>query len=1063
MAEQAPQKYRWGGKKQPADPETTVPESGGDAGPDASASGETLGVEQAGHYQLKRELARGGQAIVYVAHDTQMGRDVAFKQLLPGGPRDAEERFLQESRVAGQLEHPGVVPVYELGRRADGQLFCAMRLVRGRTLGDALKVEKGRARLKLLSNFVSLCQTIAYAHERGVVHRDIKPDNVMLGSFGETVLLDWGVAKIRGREDETGDMLRAPKIDQRFDGTQEGDVVGTPAYMSPEQALGVVKDINEQSDVYSLGAVLFEILTGRPPFTDKNAVQLLLKIAKDKPPAVLDLMPETPRELAFICERAIEKSKKRRYQTARELAGDIEAFRAGGRVQGVEYSSAQLARRWVLRNLPVAIAILVGLLLLIGAGARIWAENRVARRYLAQALLEKSESDAREQRWSRAAAYAAAARVQDDTAEARWRAAQRGSVEIDPAWRVELPGGVDALAVSRAGKIIAVGFADHTIHLFDDTAKPLRTLEGHEAKLTALAFSPDSQVLISASEDKSVIAWSVEAGERVGKLDADVRVRDAAFSPDGALLALAAQEGNIRLFASDGWEPAGQLDGHDGAVTSVDFSPEGAQLVSSGEDGTLRLWGPLGAGPRAKVPVRMIRGEGHQPATRVSFVGPSTVVSASQDGTVRFFGLDGAQLQRINTSHGAVTTLAVPQKGAIAALGQDSAVFLVDPFTRAPVARLEGEDSPGAIAISADGATLISANRDGRLRLWKVTAAQREVRLQGAADFPGGTALAFSPIGQRVAVGDQSGHIALWDLPKARVAGGMDLLQGPVSSLAFSKDGKYLAASGHEDKGFLFELSSADRVALEGHSDLVNAVAFAPDGTLVATGSTDGSVRLWAVPGGAFKKMLSANGMGAILTVTFSADGALVAAGGEDKMIRVWDVKTGHVTAKMEGSPDAVLAVAFSPHASILASGGRDATIRTWRVSNGKLRSLWPGHGARVWSLSFAPDGETLASASLDATIRFWDVATGREVTRMERTPEAKAIAFSPDGQLLVSTGQKPALQLVELGDKAMLLQPQPELKKQLERNKLRLDGIRLTDDFDALAPVEVKPAKRRR
>ncbi|MGZ6143065.1 MAG: WD40 repeat domain-containing serine/threonine protein kinase, partial [Myxococcales bacterium] len=796
MAEQVP-KARWGPKPKPVDPEITVPDDKA-SGPEASAQGEGLAAEQPGHYELKRELGRGSQAVVFVAHDRQMGRDVAFKQLLPGGPRDSEERFLREARVAGQLEHPGVVPVHELGRRADNSLYCAMRLVRGRSLAEAFKENKGRTRLQLLSNFVQLCQTIAYAHERGVIHRDIKPETVMLGAFGETVLLDWGVAKLRGNPDDIKDALRAPEVSERFDATQEGDVIGTPAYMSPEQALGNVKEIDEQSDVWSLGAVLYELLCGRPPFTEKNAVQLLIKIAKDKFPPVLTVAPETPRELALICERALEKNKKRRYASALELARDIEAFRAGGRVSGIEYSSVQLLRKWVQRNLALAIACGVAFLLLLGAGARIWAENREARRYLAQALLEKSEQEAHEQRWARAAAYAASARVQDDTAEARWRAAQHGSVQIDPLWRLELPWGIDAIAVSRSGALVAAALADHSIKLFDAKARVTQTLEG-EAKVIAIAFSPDGQALVSASDDKQLLAWNVASGERV-RLDSDARVRDVQFSPDGTLMATATAEGFIRLWSTEAWQPGPRLDGHDGPVTSVDFSPDSTALASSGEDGTLRLWSPVN-GERTRPSMAVIRGEGHQPANRVAFVSASEVVSASNDGTVRFFSLEGKQLSRINTSHGAIVSLAAPgSKGPVAALGQDATVLLVDPTSRATAARLEGDDAVSSVAISGDGTVLASANRDGRLRLWHVQSGSRDVRLQGAADFPGGTALAVARTGQRVAVGDASGHIAIWDLAKARVADGMDLLQGPVTGLAFSRDGRYLVASGHEDK-----------------------------------------------------------------------------------------------------------------------------------------------------------------------------------------------------------------------------------------------------------------------
>ena len=1038
--------------------EQTVPEDGAPAStvePEAGA----VATEAAGHYLVKREFGRGSQAVVYLALDQQLGREIALKQLLPGGPRDAEQRFLREARVAGQLEHPGIVPVYEVGRRANGALYYAQRLVRGKTLAAALKEATSlRARLQLITQFVQVCQTIAFAHQRGVVHRDIKPENVMIGEFGETVVLDWGLAKIRGKADVTGDKLRAPGAEERFDGTQEGDVLGTPAYMSPEQALGNLEQVDEQSDVWSLGAVLYEILTGRPPFTEKNAVQLLIRIAKDKVPEVRSAQPDVPRELALICERAVERIKARRYRSARALATDLEAFRAGTRVSGVQYSSAELLRRFILRHLPVAIACLVALLLLGAAVTRIWLENQAVRAYLADALLEKSDAAARTQQWARAATYAAAARVQDDTAEARFRTAQRGPLELEPLLRVQLPGAVEQLALSPDGRICAVALSDHAVHLLDTAnAHELRALEAYDAPVSTIAFSPDGQMVVTASEDRALTAWSTQAGEKLARLESDVRVRDAAFSPDGSMLATAAVEGNIRLWATDDWNQVARLDGHDGAVTSVAFSPDSESLLSSGDDGTLRIWGPLRAKPR----FRLLRGEGHQPIYRATFAG-GAVVSASADGTVRFFSLDGQQLQRINTTHGAIVTLAAGDKGPIAALGQDNVVFLVDPATRLQVARLEADDVSSSIAISADGTLIASANRDGRLRLYRVSPGPRELRLLPPAEFSGGTAIAFSPAPRQVAVGDSAGHIALWDLVRQKPVQDMDLLQGPVSALAYSPDGRWLAVAGHEEKGFLFDLKTGDRVNLEGHTDIVRSIAFAPDGLAVATGSADGSVRLFSAPAGTPGRVLTSNGMGAVNSVVFSSDGKQIAAAGDDKIIRVWEA-TGKLVRKLEGSPEAVLTLAFSPHGSLLASSGKDQAVRTWRLSNGKLRSTWTGHGGRITSIAFSPDGETLASASIDGTVRLWDARTGRQMAVLERTPEARALAFSRDGKLLASTGAKPALQVVELPDKAQLAAPAMDLAQKLERYKLRLDGITLLDDIDALTPVEPRAAKKRR
>jgi WD40 repeat protein len=354
---------------------------------------------------------------------------------------------------------------------------------------------------------------------------------------------------------------------------------------------------------------------------------------------------------------------------------------------------------------------------------------------------------------------------------------------------------------------------------------------------------------------------------------------------------------------------------------------------------------------------------------------------------------------------------------------------------------------------SADGAALVTASRDGRLRGWRIMPGAREVRLRGPADFPGGTALAVAP--KRVAVGDQGGRISLWNAVSGQLDSAMDLSQGPVSSLAFTRDGKYLAAAGHEDKAFLFEVSHGNRVVLEGHTDIVDAVAFSPDGATLATGSVDGSVHLWTVPGGAQKRTLTVSGMGPVLTVAFSPDGALLAAAGEDKIIRIWELSSGfRLVHRLEGSPSQVLSLAFSPNSQLLASAGRDEAVRTWRVSTGKLRSVWLGHGAHVWSVAFAPDGETLASASLDGTIRLWDVRSGRQVSLLDRQPEARAIAFTPEGAFLVSTGPKPAVELSELGDKTQLAKPREELEKQLSHSKLKLDGIRLVDDWDALTPA---------
>ncbi|MFO0745822.1 MAG: protein kinase [Myxococcota bacterium] len=318
------------------------------------------------------ELGRGGIGRVCIAHDAHIGREVAVKELLPRGdalgtptsptrpqtnPRHslAAARFLREARLTGQLEHPNIVPVYELGRRPDGTLYYTMKVVRGRTMADAVGEAKSLGdRLKLLKHYADLCDAIAYAHSRGVIHRDIKPDNVMVGEFGETVVLDWGLAKSKDGKDIHGtDMAVALESLHSGDDlaqTSDGTLLGTPLFMSPEQAQGLLDEVDERSDVWALGVVLYELLTGTTPFTGRSAVELLVAICKQPLPPVREREPSAPPELAAIAERALRKDKTQRYPDARALAEEVRAYLTGGRVRAYEYGIWQLVKRWAARH-----------------------------------------------------------------------------------------------------------------------------------------------------------------------------------------------------------------------------------------------------------------------------------------------------------------------------------------------------------------------------------------------------------------------------------------------------------------------------------------------------------------------------------------------------------------------------------------------------------------------------------------------------------------------------------------------------------------------------------------
>ncbi|MBX3247493.1 MAG: protein kinase [Myxococcales bacterium] len=374
--------------------------------------------EDPGRYELDEELGRGGMGRVVLARDRHLGRDVAMKELLvqalqPDAAMSvgAVTRFLREARITGQLEHPSIVPVHELGQREDGTIYYTMQRIRGRSLARALREAATLAeRLKLLGHFRDVCEAVAYAHSRGVVHRDLKPENVMVGEFGETLVVDWGLAKVKGESDPgASDIARRVDVLRGADAshTVDGHAIGTPAYMSPEQARGDLDAIDERSDVWGLGAMLFEILTGRPPYVGKSALEVLDKVVSEPAPRVRTIEERAPPELAAIADRALIHEPSSRYVGAKPIADEIAAFQDGGQVKAYQYGARERFVRFVRRHRAASTAVA---LVVVAVAVSTGLVGRAYRQSLG-ALRAAQESRAEAH-----AARAAATRRADDTA-----------------------------------------------------------------------------------------------------------------------------------------------------------------------------------------------------------------------------------------------------------------------------------------------------------------------------------------------------------------------------------------------------------------------------------------------------------------------------------------------------------------------------------------------------------------------------------------------------------------------------------------------------------------------
>jgi len=921
--------------------------------------------ERIGRYKLLEKIGEGGCGTVYMAEQEEpVRRRVALKVIKLGmDTRTVVARFEAERQALALMNHPNIAHVFDGGATRTGRPYFVMELVRGMPITTFCEQENITT-VQRLNLFVLVCQAVQHAHQKGIIHRDLKPSNILVTvNDGVPVpkVIDFGIAKATGQ-----------RLTDKTLFTQFHLFIGTPAYISPEQAEMSSVDVDTRSDIYSLGVLLYELMTGRTPFDGeellRSGLEEMRRTIRDKEP----LKPSTRMtreraqrpvtrvgaesvhlvrgDLDSIIMKCLEKDRARRYETANGLAADVQRHLRHEPIQARPVNALGKLQRWRRRHPSMAAlsACVLLFLVLLAIGSTVSAWRIAVARGAEHQQRTRAESANRD--------LAATNQRLTDTVNLLELQRVEDLLQVN-----DSPGAVARLTAllrrDPSNQLAASRLISVLIHR--NWALPIGEPIRHADRVVSARFSGDGRRLLSASWDKTAVIRDASTGGTIATLEHEDRLSSARYSPDGARILTATAAGVVRIWNALDGVLLRSLNSSTEKLVSPEFSPDSQSVLTVCPAAlSARIW---------------------------------DVASGSLKNELRETNSDVLLAQFAPDGHRIAT---VSESGFISiwALDSEQPIQRFDSLSRAIV----------VLAFSPDGARLASGDQNGTARIWNVMTGEP---VSGPLLHDNVVTVAvFSPDGQFLLTGSQDNSAHLWNAASGQMIGGPLLHEGGIVSGGFSADGRVAVTTSMDNCARLWEVSTGKPLCQPlRHLEAVLHASFSPDGHKLVTSSWDSTIQLWSIEPRSGRRLDMAH-QNRVTCVAFDPNRESMLSGSIDHTARLWNAHSGASLVPPMHHAGPVNSVAFSPDGTRVLTASDDATAQLWDSATGLAAAPPLHHAKTVWSAVFSPDGLRVATASLDRTARVWDSATGQALTPAFRHPQSVSqVCFSPDGECILS------------------------------------------------------------